>query len=73
MEAGCVTASGIRCRDLMLRLKYAGIPAEMEPDVEKAVRRYIEKGSGSLYVLVNYTALFGTRNMLKRMCRGGQS
>ncbi len=70
MEAGCVTASGIRCRDLMLRLKYAGIPAEMEPDVEKAVRRYIEKGSGSLYVLVNYTALFGTRNMLKRMCRG---
>lgn len=70
MEAGCVTASGIRCRDLLLRLKYAGISAEMEADVEKAVRKYIEKGGGHLYVLVNYTALFGTRNMLKRLCKG---
>lgn len=70
MGTDCVTASGIRCRDLMLRLKYAGISAKMEPDVEKAVRRHMEKGCGNLYVLVNYTALFGTRNMLKRICRG---
>lgn len=72
MGEGTVTASGIRCRDLMLRLKYAGIPSKLEPDVEKAVRRYVEKGSGNLYVLVNYTALFGTRNMLRRMCRDGR-
>lgn len=68
MGPGRVTASGIRCRDLMLRLKYAGISARFEPNVEKAVRRYIEKGGGNLYVIVNYTALFGTRNMLKRIC-----
>ncbi len=72
MGQGSVTASGIRCQDLMLRLKYAGISSELEPDVEKAVRRYIEQGSGNLYVLVNYTALFGTRNMLKRICRTGK-
>lgn len=68
MEAGSVTVSGIRCKDLMLRLKYAGIPSELEPDVEKAVSRYIEKGSRNLYVLVNYTALFYTQNILKRIC-----
>lgn len=67
-DAGVVTASGIRCQDLMLRLKYAGVRSELEPDVEKAVRRSIEAGSRNLYVLVNYTALFDTRSMLNRIC-----
>ncbi len=68
VDTGTVTASGIRCRDLGLRLKYAGIRSELEPDVEKAVRRYMEKGSRDLYVLVNYTALSDTRKLLKRIC-----
>ena len=68
IEGGSVTVSGIRCRDLMLRLKYAGIHAELEQDVEKALHRHIAEGSKNLYVLVNYTALFDTRNLLKRIC-----
>ena len=55
----------------MLRLKYAGIQAELEPDVEKAVYRHIAQGSKNLYVLVNYTALYDTRNLLKRICGEG--
>lgn len=63
----CITVSGIRCYDMGLRLKYVDIPAMLEPDVEKAVRERIANGCGNLYVLVNYTALFGTRNVLKRL------
>lgn len=50
-----------------LRMKYVDIPAMSEPDVEKAIRRRIADGCGNLYVLVNYTALFSTRNVLKRL------
>ena len=62
-----ITVSGIRCQDMRLRLKYVDIPTALEADVETAVRGRIEDGCGNLYVLVNYTALFSTRNVLKRL------
>ena len=62
-----ITVSGIRCQDMRLRLKYVNIPSTLEADVEKAIRSKIENGTGNLYVLVNYTALFSTRNILKKM------
>ena len=67
-----ITVSGIRCQDMRLRLKYVDIPSVLEADVEKAIRSRIEEGTGNLYVLVNYTALFSTRNILKKM-EGEQS
>ena len=39
----------------------------LEPDVEKAICERVENGCGNLYVLVNYTALFSTRNVLKKL------
>ena len=39
----------------------------LEADVEKAIRDRVEDGTGNLYVLVNYTALFSTRNILKKL------
>ena len=39
----------------------------LEEDVETAVRGRVKDGTGNLYVLVNYTALFSTRNILKRL------
>lgn len=39
----------------------------LENDVETAIRKRIGDGCGNLYVLVNYTALFGTRNILKKL------
>lgn len=62
-----ITVSGIRCHDMELRMKYVDIPSMLEPDVEKAIRERIAGGCGNLYVLVNYTALFSTRNVLKRL------
>jgi UDP-N-acetylmuramyl tripeptide synthase len=62
-----ITVSGIRCQDMRLRLKYVDIPSLLEPDVETAIRKRVEDGCKNLYVLVNYTALFGTRNVLKKI------
>ena len=62
-----ITVSGIRCQDMRLRLKYVDIPSRLEPDVEKAIRSRIADGTGNLYVLVNYTALYDTHNILKKL------
>lgn len=62
-----VVVSGIRCQDMRLRLKYTDMYAMLESDVERAICERIENGCGNLYVLVNYTALFSTRVVLKRL------
>ena len=62
-----ITVSGIRCQDMRLRMKYVDIPTMLEADVEKAIRSRVADGTGNLYVLVNYTALFSTRNILKKL------
>ena len=62
-----LTVSGIRCQDMRLRLKYVDIPAMLSADVENAICERMENGCGNLYVLVNYTALFSTRVVLKKL------
>ena len=62
-----ITVSGIRCQDMRLRLKYVDIPAMLNADVENAICERVENGCGNLYVLVNYTALFSTRVVLKKL------
>ena len=62
-----ITVSGIRGLDMRLRMKYVDIPCEVEDDMEKAVRNKIENGTGNLVVLVNFTALPGTRAVLKKI------
>lgn len=62
-----ITVSGIRCQDMGLRLKYVDIPSVREPDIEKAIRGKIQDGTGNLYVLVNYTGLYHTHNILKKL------
>lgn len=71
MNAASVTVSGIRCQDMRLRLKYVDIPSKLEPDIEKAIRSCIAHGTGNLYVLVNYTALYNTHNILKKLEKEG--
>ena len=62
-----ITVSGIRCQDMRLRMKYVDIPSELIADVKSAIEARIQDGCGNLYVLVNYTALFSTRNILVGM------
>lgn len=62
------TASGIRHNDVSVRFKYAELENTSDVrDVEKAIRYALKTDSKVLYVLVNYTALFSTQNILKSM------
>lgn len=66
-NVNAIVVSGIRCQDMRLRLKYTDMTSMLEADVEKAICERIENGCGNLYVLVNYTALFSTRVVLKKL------
>ena len=60
--------SGIRHNDVAVRFKYAEIKnMEDVEDVKEAILKGIKEDSEVLYVLVNYTALFSTQNILKSM------
>lgn len=60
--------SGIRHNDVEVRFKYAEIEnVEDVQDVKTAILKGIEEDSEVLYVLVNYTALFCTQNILKSL------
>lgn len=67
-----VTVSGIRCFDMQLRMKYIDASAEVIRDVKQAVEARLADGCKNLYLLVNYTALFPTRNMLVEMQKTGK-
>ena len=67
-----ITVSGLRCQDMRLRLKYVSIDADLIEDVKSAIEHRLKDGCGNLYVLVNYTALYSTHNILKAMEKSGQ-
>ena len=62
-----ITISGLRRHDMQLRMKYVGIETEVTEDVKAAIESRIAEGCKNLYVLVNYTALFSTRDLLVSM------
>jgi UDP-N-acetylmuramyl tripeptide synthase len=60
--------SGIRKEDMAIRLKYADIKENkifIEQDIKKAIMNMLEDDVEIIYILVNYTALFDTQNILK--------
>ncbi len=60
--------TGIRVYDLALRFKYSGMePDLITGDMRKAIEDAIKTDAEVCYVLVNYTALFGTQKILKEM------
>jgi UDP-N-acetylmuramyl tripeptide synthase len=64
-----LTASGTRCYDLALRLKYAGSPPQrIEPDIARALDAAVAatpEGS-TLFVVPTYTAMLAVRGELER-------
>ena len=65
-----IAASGIRYNDVMVRLKYAGFDMDRVleiDDIEAAIKSMLKTDCEVLYVLVNYTALFSTQDILKRL------
>lgn len=60
--------SGIRHNDVEVRFKYADIKnTENVDDIKTAILKGLKEESDVLYVLVNYTALFSTQNILKSL------
>ena len=67
-----LTTTGIRVYDISLRFKYAGVPVEhITHDMAEAVSRCLKTDSEVVYVLVNYTALYSTEAVLKKL--GGKA
>lgn len=66
-NAASITVCGKRCRDMQLRLKYVDISSDLEPDIENAITSKLQNGTKNLYVLVNYTGLYSTHNILKKL------
>ncbi len=65
-------AGGIRGRDMAVRLKYAGIAAEVVEDADDLLRRVaaqpVEVGA---YIIANYTSLPGCKAALDAACAPG--
>lgn len=67
-----LTTTGIRVYDISLRFKYADITVDyMTHDMAEAVTRCLKTDSEVVYVLVNYTALYSTESVLKKL--GGEA
>jgi len=65
-------ASGIRAEDVLVRMKYAGIPLDViifEKDIQRAIETLLTNEYDVLYVLVNYTPLYETHRILSRLQR----
>jgi UDP-N-acetylmuramyl tripeptide synthase len=62
------TCSGTRAEEMALRLKYAGIDAELsvERDLERSLDAAVAASGERLYALPTYTALLELRDLLSR-------
>jgi UDP-N-acetylmuramyl tripeptide synthase len=64
-----ITCSGTRAEELALRLKYAGVHAELavDRDLGRSLDAAVAAGDGGpLYALPTYTALLELRDLLAR-------
>ena len=67
-----LTTTGIRLYDISLRFKYADVKVDMiTRDMADAVTAALKTESEVVYVLVNYTALYSTEAVLKKL--GGKA
>ena len=62
-----IIVSGLRAYDMQLRFKYSDIDCEAMLSIEEAIQTMLKDEVSNLYILVNYTALFGTRKRLKQL------
>jgi UDP-N-acetylmuramyl tripeptide synthase len=63
-----VITAGIRGADMALRLKYAGMEAEVMDGFEKAIERLVKDTpeGGTAYILPTYTAMLQIRKLLAK-------
>ena len=64
---GRIAVAGLRKYDAALRFKYAGMDCEISDSPEQTLREFLNGGSGAVYALTNYTALFELHEKVKAM------
>lgn len=67
-----IVVDGTRRYDMGLRLKYEGIFCHFTSDLQQTVCRLAEKGTGNLYIIVNYSGLYRTNHILERLQKEAQ-
>lgn len=70
-NAASITTTGIRRYDMGLRLKYEGISCSSTTNMKETVEKLTKEGTKNLYIIVNYSGLFPTGNMLKQLQKEG--
>lgn len=70
-NAASIYIGGTRRYDMALRLKYENISNQFVDDMQKTIQMLTLQGTGSLYVVVNYSGLFKMRDMLAQMQDAG--
>jgi UDP-N-acetylmuramyl tripeptide synthase len=64
-----VTCAGTRAPEMAVRLKYAGVPADVidvDGEIAHSIDRAVERANGRLFALPTYTALLELRTLLAR-------
>ena len=59
-----LVCSGLRRYDMGLRLKYDSIGCKFTTKLKKCIDNLSKNGTGNLYIIVNYTALYSTNRLL---------
>ena len=62
-----IIAAGKRGYDMQLRLKYEDIPCEVTLNMKEMIKECIDKRTDNLYIIVNYTGLYSTNDLLKSL------
>jgi UDP-N-acetylmuramyl tripeptide synthase len=59
-----ITATGKRCLDMCLRLKYEEIHCDYDFNLKNILIKHIENNSENVYLIVNYTGLYSSNDLL---------
>ena len=71
-----IFVSGLRAHDMRVRMKYAGSCMEgvrLYPKIKDALSAALACDAEAVYMLVNYTAVFGAHDLLRKMERKSKS
>lgn len=69
-KAATITTAGTRRHDMGLRLKYEDIACDSTTDLKTTILERTTKGTGNLYIIVNYSGLYSTNQMLTTFQNG---
>jgi UDP-N-acetylmuramyl tripeptide synthase len=66
-NAASITTAGTRRYDMALRFKYDEIACDTTTDLRSVIQERLQHGTKNLYVIVNYSGLYQTHHLLKKL------